>query len=94
MEAEAVGVAAAISDADGISGGRVDGDDGESDDDDDAADFGREEHAQPPYQRAEDELHDTGGEHEHRNAARPVRKASRDGKRDVDRVGVEDDQQP
>lgn len=37
VEAEAVGVAAAISDADGISGGRVDGDDGESDDDDDAA---------------------------------------------------------
>jgi hypothetical protein len=37
VEAEAVGVAAAISDADGISGGRVDGDDGESDDDDDDA---------------------------------------------------------
>lgn len=41
VEAEAVGVAAAISDADGISGGRIDGDDGESDDgesdDDDAA---------------------------------------------------------
>ena len=62
-------------------------------DDDDAANLGREEDAQPAHQRAEHELHKTGTDQEEGDAARPLRQSCRDDERDVDRVGMEHDQQ-